>query len=163
MQNLDFEVSPDRPMRSVMQLRTRFFKWHTDLAIPKHPRGIDPITLVLNPPKYVDDNDPFCVDTWFAVYYRSYYVKVEKSHLSPFHGPHIAKLYLQVYPAKPGRRGSHEWIGTATFKCIFTNEEQLRICLRRAIRTRQYFVSDKTEEILIDMNPPEETQTIATI
>lgn len=165
LQSMDYEIqiATHSNFKSVLELRTRFFKYHTSKDIPNHPRGIEPISLVLNPPTIIDEGDPFCIDTWFALYYKQYYVKIEQSHTSPITGPHKATLHIQAFPARHGLPGKHEWIGTATFRVPFTNEEQIRIALRKAIRTRQYFVGEKTEEIMIDMNAPEDNRIIASI
>lgn len=162
MDDFEIGIARDSDLRSVLELRTKFFKYHTEKD-GKLKRGIDPIALVLSPPKYVDESDPFATETWYAVYHKNFYVTIEQSHVAPISGPHKAQLHIQIYPGKGGRPGKHEWLGTATFSCVFTSEERIRIALRRAIRTREYFVGEKVEEMLINMNPPEENITYATV
>lgn len=158
--SFDFEVRRNENLKSVLELRTRFFKWHTDKS-DGYPKGINPIALVLNPSQYVNPFD--CDERWYAVYYRDYYVIIEQSHTNPIRGPHRAMLYIQIYPRTKVRPARHEWIGTALLECTFASEERVRIALRRAIRTRQYFIGEKLEEYKINMNPPEENNIIATI
>lgn len=163
MDDYEIEIAADKNLKSVLELRTKFFKFHTTKDAEGIKKGIEPIALVLNPPKYIDESDPFVIETWFAVYHKNFYVSIEQNHVSPIRGPHKATLNIQLYPGKSGRPGKHEWLGTTTFSCVFSSEERIRIALRRAIRTRQYFVGEKIEEMLINMNPPEENITYATI
>lgn len=154
-----FELSPDDDYKTVMELRTRFFKFHTEKS-NLGSKGIEPISLVLNPKGFVDSADPFLPDIYYALYYKNYFVTVEQSHISPMFGPHRALLFCQIYPPAKYRQGKREWIGTAMLDCIFHDEERIRISLRRAIRTRQYFIGEKLEEMKINMTPPEDIKTI---
>lgn len=159
--SFDFELCAEENCKTVMQLRTRFFKYHTEKNRIGKPRGIEPISLVLNPKQIIDESNPFQPNVYYVLYYKSYFVTIEQSHIHPILGPHVAKLFLQIYPPAPYRMGRQEWIGTATFQVNFHDEERIRIMLRRAIRTRQYFIGEKLEELKINMNPPEITEPIA--
>lgn len=145
----ELEIVREQKLKSVLELRTFFFKYHSE-KIKGRLKGLNPHTLILNPPSVVNDADPFETNQWFAIYCRSYYVIIEQSRSAPLRGPHIAKLYIQTQRGKSGH-----WIGTATFKVNFTDTESIRVALRKAIRTRQYYVTEKTEEIMIDLTPPE--------
>lgn len=156
VKEFEFEITREWPEVSVRDLRRRFFKYHTDHVQKKGwPRpvlqALQPISLILNPSQLIDANDPFSVDTYYAIYYRRYFVKIERNIDQPIWGPHIAKLYLEVRPGKYNSRGQVEWLGTTTLQFTFDNEEAVRVLLRRAIRTRAYFVSEATAEIMIQM------------
>lgn len=137
-----------------MELRRKFFQYHTQTnRFDGVKTGCNPNALVLNPIQNEHN-----INTWFAIYCRKYFVTVQQSVTNPLSGPHVAKLFIKI----PGEFGSYrsEWIGTAQFVRPFFNEEELRIALRKAIRTRQYFCSEEVEsiELYIPSDPPARTK-----
>lgn len=144
-----FEIEQEVPTKTVLQLKTRFYKWHSDYKLSGLQQvqvliGIEPIALKLNP-FHGFDSDATYQDTWYAVYYKSYHVQIVQNRSHPMSGPHVAKLYVEPYP------GHYEWIGTTQFMGSFFTEEKMRINLRRAIRLREYWCSESTEDIEIPM------------
>lgn len=143
----DFELEREVPTKTVLQLKTRFYKWHTDKTQKAgwpHPvlKGMDPIALELNP-TLLESADPLAGDKWFAVYYRNYFVTIEQSVSHPLQGPHVAMLHIKA--------AKLVWLGTMQLMFQFFNEDKLRICLRRAIRLREYFTSERTENMPVEL------------
>lgn len=155
----EFELSyetheSEHEVRPLLNVKTDFYKRHTT----KHSirgsvkcvlKGQDPFTLILNPPFTGDGRDRFNPSVWYAIYRYGYWVRVEQSVLHPMYGPHTAKLFIQICGHSGFQLPQQEWLGTSQFDCVFASEERIRIQLRRAIRTRDYFCSEACEEIPI--------------
>lgn len=150
---LGFEVETETEAKSIKELRKYFFKYHTEIVKGK-PKGVNPNAFVLNPELYIPASSSD--DIYYVVYCRGYYVTIERNP-QDIKGPHAAKLQLQVYAMKGNHEGKIVWLGTAQFDGNFFNEENIKIQLKRAIRLKEYFVSEKTAEIVIEITEPNDT------
>lgn len=145
---LDF--GEEYPTRSVGDLRREFLKFHTlrrreiDRSRKIIQRVMNPVALKLNPPQYFNEIE----DKWFAVYHRKFFVTITEG--KTMFGPHIAQLFIQVYP------GYSVWLGTAQMKCNFYSRKEIRKKLRLAISKEKYFVSESSAEEIVEFHPPKD-------
>lgn len=139
---MNFELSENFPTKSVGELNTEFHKHHKPRKKFGEKRAANPIALILNPPQFNSDLE----DKWFAVYYRHFFVTIEKG--KTMFGPHIATLQIQIHP------GNNVWLGTAQLKFNFFSRKELRKKLRLAIIAKKYFVSLKSAENIVEFSPP---------
>lgn len=151
----EFEVAREFKTRSRLQLKTKFYRYHSEIDAKGFKHGLQPNTLVLNPSLLHNDTNTFAIDTWYAIYCRGYYVTIEQSNYHPILGPHVAKLNLQVYGGTIRRLGLFVWLGTAQINFSFFDPNQLQIKLKRAIRLREYFCCERNEDELIEMSEPD--------
>lgn len=152
---VEFELEvvddPSVEVRTLLWVKTDFYKRHTTHT--HHPQikrpilhGQDPHVLLFNPPATDDGSDALHPSAWYAMYRFGYWVKVIQNLRAPIHGPHIAKLFLEIAPRSGTLPPQHEWLGTAQFECIFASEVKMRVSLRRAIRLREYYASEDFED-----------------
>lgn len=143
---LDF--GEEYPTRSVGDLRREFLRFHKlrrrEIDFSKRQWAMNPLVLLLNPPQYFSEID----DKWFAVYHRKFFVTITEG--KTMFGPHVAQLFIQIYP------GYNAWLGTAQFKCNFYSKKELKRKLRLAITKAKYFVSEKSAEEMVEFRPKTE-------
>lgn len=138
---MDFTLANEDKVESVAQLNKKFRKFHMltrSQRVGTKKLSSDPIVLVLNPPQY---NSQF-EDKWFAVYYRNFFVTIEKGSSTMF-GPHVARLFYQVC------RGNTVWVGTAQLRGNFFSRKNIRKKLRIAILKKKYYISPKEGEEIV--------------
>lgn len=149
---MDFILGHEDRIKTVLQLNEEFHKFHKlrkSQRVGTKKKASDPITLVLNPPQYHAELE----DKWFAVYYRKFYVTIERGESTMF-GPHVARLHYQVC------RGNTVWVGTAQLKGNFFSRKVMRKKLRIAIIAKKFYVSPKMGEDVVDIDPPDKDEMI---
>jgi hypothetical protein len=116
-------------------LRKKFFRYHKF----KDERGN---FNICRPIFY--GSHPCRDDCYIVLYHRSYFVTIEQGN-SPLVGPHKAQLFFKA------EDNETHWLGTRQIAGSFYDRKRIRKQLRRAIRERDYFCSEKDlkEEILI--------------
>lgn len=158
---LGWEVSKTYPVKSIGQLRRLFYRDHVYREKHKPRLAYNPLGLSVNPPQFVSEYDLTAVDTWIAVYgsvrfnpSSRFYVSIEH-HPKSMNGPHVARLYIQIYPGKEGAWSSkYVWLGTTQFECNFFNEKKIRVNLKRAIRLKEYYASLQSEGKVVTFDEP---------
>lgn len=158
--NFEFEIAREFETKTRLQLKTKFYKYHTEKDRKGFKHGIIPNALVLNPQQLNNGTfNVFAIDTWYAVYCRGFYVTIEQSGTHQIVGPHAAKLHLQIYGGNTSRVGKFAWLGTTQFIFPFFDQIKLHICLRRAIRLREFFCTERCENELIEISQPNISKT----
>lgn len=144
---MDFILGHEDRIKTVAQLNREFHRYHklkrSERVVPNQ-KACNPIVLVLNPLQYYSEFG----DKWFAVYYKDFYVTIERGDSALF-GPHVARLFYQIC------RGNTVWIGTAQLKGNFFSRKIMRKKLRIAIIAKKYYVSPKLGEDIVDIDPPD--------
>lgn len=134
---------------TVRALKTRFYLRHiirqSELKdeYKGQKKANNPITIVLNPPMFVNVNDPMHTDTYYVVYTNKFFVKV--IHGRSMHGPHKMELIFQ------SETGKHR-LGCAMGRFFFLKELHLRRCLRTNIIEKRYFATEDTESEIVILN-----------
>ena len=140
--DLEFELEENEDSFLVGDLIDKFNSFH------RKPRrkALNPISLVLNPETKTGDLWYPDSEIYFAVYYKHFYVTIEK-HLLTINGWHRARLFYQVSP------GHSAWLATTQIKCGFYDRKTIRKKLRTAIVLRKYYASQLSRDKLVRLTP----------
>lgn len=106
-------------------------------------RVVKPQKLILNPAGFVNTDSAIHSDTYVAVYYRNYFVRIE--HGKSLFGPHKYELFFQV------RRGLRVWLGTCIHRHVFFSERDVQKKLRRNIHLQKYYCSPSSAEEVVEL------------
>lgn len=152
---MDFELERDFESRTIREILRTFYKFHSEY-VGATRSGLEPAALVLNPEKLADPSNPFSIDTYYAIYYRGYFVVIEQNVNHPFTGPHPAKLCFEVHGPTRTKRAFRIHLGTMQVEGNFYDTKKIRRSLRAAIARREYFVLRETLDELIEMTGPDD-------
>lgn len=144
--DLFLDYGEEIPVKSVGELHSQFILFHSKKKNERRP--LNPITLTLNPPQYFNELE----DKWFAVYYRQFFVTITQGNR--LFGPHVAQLFIQVYP------GKNAWLGTAQLKFNFYSRKEIRKKLRTAITRKKYYCSEKSAEAIVEFTKQKDTDLL---
>lgn len=145
---LHLSIESEGDSKSIQELKDEFY------TMVKRRRYEDWRSLQLNPlPTGFTAWDQFKIDFYIALYYRGYYVRIEKGNL--LHGPHKCQLQFQV------DKGQHVLLGTHLGKFMFYDEAAIFKKLRVYSKLEKYFCSEVTAKTVIQLPPSDPTERIA--
>lgn len=142
----DLELVVSTPTETITrhELRRQFYRFH---KFKTQDWNGNSIIEILKPRSTLTFSD-LCRESICFGYYRGFFTEVTQG-ASILTGPHVVKLYARV-------QQENIWIGTTTIRCNYYDRKAIRKKLRRAIRDKEYFLSEDSGKDEFDITPPQE-------